>query len=102
VYTTIGNYSNSYSFFASDGLYFYPAFYYPECPTIRGPAAIPATTNIGCTLYDSRGNLIKSLLYCQVKAGDTSPGYTYVIKYSYTPNSYQTSLKDSINLTVFA
>jgi hypothetical protein len=63
-FTLIKNYTNSYTVWSADGLPLYPAFYYPECPVFKGPEAIPANVSIGCSLYDSKSNLIKALPYC--------------------------------------
>lgn len=99
VYTVVGNYSPSYSFFPVNGLSLSPAFFYPECPNIKGPAYIPMSVNLGCNLYDAKNNLIKALSGCQIKSNEVQPGLTYYIKYSYTPNPYQTAQKDTITLT---
>jgi len=64
VFTQLTNYSSSYTIFASDGLRLFPAFSYPECPVFKGPQVVPSSVNLGCSLYDSRGNLIKTLSVC--------------------------------------
>jgi hypothetical protein len=64
VFTQISNYSKSYQIWVQDGLPLQPAFMYPECPVFKGPSPIPPTISIGCSLYDSRSNLIKALPFC--------------------------------------
>jgi len=64
VFTRISNYSTAYTIYSSAGLVLYPAFIFPECPVYKGPQAVPAGTNLGCSLYDSKGNLIKTLSAC--------------------------------------
>jgi len=64
VFTQITNYTKSYQIWVQDGLPLQPAFMYPECPVFKGPQAIPASVSIGCSLYDSRSNLIKALPFC--------------------------------------
>ena len=57
-YTTIGNYSSSYTINSTLGQALYPAFYYPNCPAFKGPDAIPSSLGFSCYLYDSKSNLI--------------------------------------------
>ncbi len=105
VFTQISNYSTSYTILASDGLPLYPAFIYPECPVFKGPQALPTPTTLSCSLYDSRGNLIKTLSVCGLQPNEVSSGLTYQIRYYYVPNPYQTginALKDAITVTTIA
>lgn len=69
--TMIGNYSRQYSFYPADGLAIYPVLFYPECPTLYGPYSVPATTNLGCNLYDAKGLLVKALPNCSIKPNET-------------------------------
>ena len=62
------------------------AFRYPECPVFKGPQTVPSTVNLGCSLYDSKSNLIKTLPQCKILPNDLTPGLTYLIKYYYAPN----------------
>lgn len=105
VFTTITNYTTTYTILASAGLALYPAFMFPECPIFKGPQAIPSGVNIGCSLYDSKNNLIKILTTCAVLPNELSSGLSYYIRYYYSPNPYQvglTALKDSITVTTIA
>ena len=105
VFTLISNYSSSYTIFASDGLVLYPAFRYPECPVFKGPQALPSPTTLSCSLYDSKGNLIKSLQVCGLQPNEVSSGLSYQIRYYYVPNPYQvgiSALRDSIIVNTIA
>ncbi len=105
VFTTMTNYSSSYTILSSAGLALFPAFMFPECPVFKGPQAIPSNVNLGCTLYDSKGNIIKILSGCSVLPNDLASGLTYYIRYFYSPNPYQTgttALKDSITVNTIA
>jgi len=101
----MSNYSSSYTIYASDGLALYPAFIYPECPVFKGPQAIPSNVTIACSLYDSKGNLIKSLSVCGLQPNEASSGLQYQIRYFYSPNPYQVGsggLRDSITVNTIA
>lgn len=105
VFTTMTNYSSSYTIFASSGLPINLAFMYPECPVFKGPQAVPSTITISCSLYDSKGNLIKTLSVCGLQPNEVSSGLTYQIRYYYVPNPYQVgtlALRDSITVNTIA
>ena len=70
-YTTIGNYSTSYTIDATVAIQIYPTFSYPECPSQKGPDPIPSTIDIGSRLYDNNNLLLKSLPACLIRGGDT-------------------------------
>jgi len=66
---------------------------------------LPTPTTLSCSLYDSRGNLIKTLSVCGLQPNEVSSGLTYQIRYYYVPNPYQTginALKDAITVTTIA
>jgi hypothetical protein len=97
--TTLGNFSNSYRIYPVDGLSLFPAFFFPECPNMYGPVAVPASINLGCNLYDAKNNLIKALPGCSIKPNEVVAGLIYSIKYNYIPNPIQPALKGTINVT---
>jgi hypothetical protein len=105
VFTLISNYSSTYTIFASDGLALFPAFTYPECPVFKGPQALPSPTTLSCSLYDSKGNLIKSLQICGLQPNEVSSGLSYQIRYYFVPNPYQvgvSALRDTIIVNTIA
>lgn len=85
-YTTIGNFSASYTINTTIGLTVYPALYYPDCPSFQGPESFTATNPLQCYLYDSRSNLITMLNNCQITPNQVAAGSTYSIKFAYVPD----------------